>query len=135
MAGHASFRLHGGVFKGERTSLVRVAVEAKLILCSRGTQLMGQEPAMRIVTIRTLDQSLIHFVMEGPGKIRFGFQMAAVTKAWLRGAQQLALNLRMVHRVAVNASDIVLDVLRPQKVRVLFPKLMAGKTAPGCLLL
>jgi len=97
MACHASFSLHGDVFKRERTGLVRVAVEAKLILCRGGTQLMGQEPAVRVMTIGARDKTLIHFVMKRLGKIRLGFQMAAVTKGWLRCAQQLALNLRMVH--------------------------------------
>jgi len=71
------------VFKRERTRLVRVAVKAKLILCRGGTQLMGQEPAVRIMTIGARNKTLIHFVMKRLGKIRLGFQMAAVTKGWL----------------------------------------------------
>src|SRR6478735_9134824 len=49
---------------------------------------------VRLMTIGARDKTLIHFVMKRLGKIRLGFQMAAVTKGWLRCAQQLALNLR-----------------------------------------
>jgi len=66
---------------------------------------------MRVVAIRTLDQSFIHFVMEGLGKIRFSSQMAAVTKTGLRGAQQPCLFLGVVHGMTVNATNVVLDML------------------------
>lgn len=64
VASHASFCLNRRMLKRKRTSFVCVAIKAKLVLSSRGAQLMCQEPAMRIVAVAACYQAFIHFVME-----------------------------------------------------------------------
>lgn len=131
MACHASFGLDWKMVKCEWSGFVGMAVEAKLVLRGSGAQLAGQESTMWIMTIRTLNESFIHFVVEGLGEIRLGFKMAAVTKAGLRSAQQPCLHLGVVHGMTVNTADVVLDMLRPQEVCVFLSKLMAGETTLG----
>ena len=87
MAGHATFSLDGRVFPGEGAGLVRVAVEADLVLRSGGTQLVPQKTTVLVVAIAAGNQVLHSRVVERLGEIRLGFQMAAVAKVWLRRSQ------------------------------------------------
>ena len=68
------------------------------------------------------------------GKIRFSFQMAGVAHLRLRRLKQLPLHFRVVHRMAINATYVVLEVLRAQEVGVFFPKFVTSKTPFGRLL-
>ena len=54
--------------------------------------------------------------------------MAAIAHLGLGRFQQIGLDFRGVRRVAINTSDIILEMLRAQKIAVLFSELMACKT-------
>src|SRR5882724_523483 len=51
MAGHAAFRFHRRMLPCEWAGFVRVAVKAKHVLGRSGTQLFGQETAVRVVAV------------------------------------------------------------------------------------
>ena len=111
MAGDAAFSLDGGVFPGKGTGLVRVAVEADLVLCGGGTQLVPHKTAMLVVAVAATDQAFIHAMVKWLGKIRLNFQMAAVTKVRRRRFQELAIDFWRVHGVAIHAANIIFQVL------------------------
>lgn len=97
MAGDAAFSLDGGVFPGKGTGLVRVAVEADLVLCSGGTQLVLHKAAMLVVAVTANNQAFIHAMVEGLGEIRLYFKVAAITKAGLCRFQKPPVDLWRMH--------------------------------------
>lgn len=124
VAGDASFRLHRRMLKDKWAGLFRVAGEADLVLRCRGAQLLRKEAAMRIVAIRAGEQAFIHSVMHGFGELRLYFTMASVAEHRLCHHQQCSFHFGMMRRVAIDAANIVLQVLRTQEVRVFFTKFM-----------
>ena len=66
---------------------------------------------MGIVAVAARQQAFIHLVMEGLGKIRFDIEMAGIAELRLDQLEQLYLHLGGMDRVAVHASDIVLEML------------------------
>ena len=64
VAGDASFCLHRRVLKGKWARLFRVAGEADLVLRSRGTQLLREEAAMRIVAVAAGQQPFVDAVVD-----------------------------------------------------------------------
>ena len=131
VAGDAAFGFYRRVLEGKRPGFVGVAVETELILRGRGAQLMRKEPAVRVVAIAAGHKTFIHFVVEWLGEIRLYIKMAGVAKLRLRSFKQLGLHFGRVNGMAINATDIVLYVLRAQKVRVLLAKFMAAQAALG----
>src|ERR1051326_526419 len=87
VASYAALCFFRRMLKGEGASFVGVTVETKLVLGSRGAQLVCQKPAMRIVAIAAADQAFIYFVMERLGKIWLHIEMAGVAKLRLRNLQ------------------------------------------------
>ena len=83
MAGGAAFCFNRYVFKSKRASLFDVTLETHLILCGCRPQLLGEETAMLIVAVRTLNQALFHPMPEWPVKVLFDVGMAAVTQLGL----------------------------------------------------
>lgn len=131
MAGDAAFSLDGGMFPGKGTSLVRVAVEADLVLRGGGTQLVLHKAAVLVVAVAAGNQSFIHAMVKRLGEIRLNFKMAAVTKVGLGHFQKLPVHFGRVHGVTIHAANIIFQVLRTQEVGVLFTKLMAGEATLG----
>jgi hypothetical protein len=129
MARHATLGFYGRVFEDKGTCLFRVATEADLILGCGGSELPGQESAVLIVAIAACEQALIYPMMHGFRKLGSYFLMAAITEHRLGHLQQGTLHFCVMRRMAIDASHIVLQVLRTQKVRVLFAKLMTVQTA------
>jgi|SRR5712692_10279245 len=82
---------------------------------------------MRIVAVGTPHQPFIHPVMERPVELLLRFQVAAVTKLWLRLLHQELGFLRVMGRVAINATHVVLEVRGSRKITVLFAVGVAGK--------
>ena len=134
MAGNAAFSLDGGMFPGKGTSFVRMAVEADLVLRGGGTQLVLHKAAVLVVAVAATDQAFIHAMVKWLGKIRLDFKMAAVTQGRLGRFQKLAVYFGRMHRVAVHAANVILEVLLTQEVGMFFTKLMAGEAALGRLL-
>src|SRR6266481_6249590 len=133
MASDAALGLDGGMFPGEWTSFVGVAVKADHILGSGGAQLVRHETAVLVVAVAAGNEPFIHPMMERLGEIRLDFKMAGVAERRLRRLQQLPVHFGRVYRVAVHAPNVVFQVLRPQEVAVLFAKFVAGEAALGRL--
>ncbi len=96
MADNATFRLDGSVLVDEGSCLVRVALEADLVLGSGGAQLFREKATVLVVAGRALNQPLIHPVAEGFGEIRFHLAVAAIAKQGLLFDQQVLLLLGVV---------------------------------------
>jgi len=116
------------MFKDERPGLVGMAGEAYRVLGGSRPQLPGQKPTVRIMAIAACNQSFIYPVMVRLRKVWFHFEVAGVAQHRLAGFHQMSLHFGGVHRVTVHASNVVLEVLRAKKVRVLFSELMALQT-------
>src|SRR5690348_6275365 len=108
MARNASLRLHGSMFKHERSGFIGVTSEADLILGCRSPELAGQEPAVRVVTITAADQPFIHTMVKGLGELRLYLGMAAVAEHGLRHREERTFHLGMMSRMAIDAADVVL---------------------------
>ena len=126
MASHAAFGLDGRVFEGKWTGFISVAVEAELVLRSGRAQLMRKKSAMRIVAAAAGHKSFIHFVVKRLGEIRPNIEMAGVAKLRLLRLQKLSLNFWSMDGMTVNAANIILHVLRAEKVRMLLAEFMAA---------
>ena len=129
VAGYTSFGLDGRVLEGKRPGFVSVAIEAELILRVGGSQLVREKSAVRIVAIAAGQKPFIHFVVERLGEVRFDIKMAGVAKLRLLYLQEPGLDFWRMNRMAINAPDIILDVLRAQEVRVLLAKFMTAQAA------
>ena len=57
MASRTAFGFHREVFEYERTLLLSVALVTDLILLSAGSQLLGQTPTRRVMTIFAIQQT------------------------------------------------------------------------------
>src|SRR5215471_7507489 len=125
MASDAPFDFHRSMLEREWAGLVGMAIEAELILrCSRA-ELLRQETAMLIVAVAAGQESLIHTMVKRPRKVGLHVQMTFVAELRLRGLQKIPLDLRSMHRMAGDASDIVLLMLGPQEITVLFAEFVA----------
>ena len=80
VASNAAFSLDGGMFPGEGTSLVSMAVEADHVLCGGGTQLVLHKAAVLVVAVTAGNQAVVHPMVKGLGEVRLNFKMAAVTQ-------------------------------------------------------
>src|SRR5580765_4640096 len=134
VAGDAALGLDGSMLPGEWTGLVGVAVEADHVLRGGGTQLAPHEAAVLVMAIAADQQAFIHAMVIGLGKIGLDFEVAAITQGGLRGLQKLAVDLGRMHRVAINATHVVLQMRGAEKIGMLFPELMASQAALGGLL-
>ncbi len=88
MAGFAAIHLHRRVLVNKRPLLVDMALEADLVLCGRGPQLVRFHGSMRVVAIGALHQTLVHAMVEG--HVEFGLlrQVTRVAKLRLRLDEQ-----------------------------------------------
>src|SRR4030095_16856513 len=128
MAGHAAFRLHYRMLVYKRSGFVGMALEAHGILCRSGTQLARQESAMWVVAIAALHEPFVNTMMKSARELLVGFEMAAVAKLWLLLFHQKLTFLRVMRRVVIRATDIVLEVGGSSKVAVLLAVGVAPKT-------
>src|SRR5215831_6635585 len=131
VASHTTLGLHCGMFKSEWARFVCMAVEAEGVLGCRSAELVSEEPAVWIMTVGAAYQALVHAMVEGLGKIRLNLQMTAITKLRLRRSQELVFHFGIVDGVAVNAPNIIFQVVRTQEVGMLFAELMAAQTTLG----
>ena len=87
---------------------------------------------MRIVTIRTLHQALVHPVMKRTVELLFLVQVARVAQRRLRRFfQQEFLLFGVVRIVAVRAAYAVLQMHGTREIPMLFAVLVAVETARG----
>ncbi len=89
---------------------------------------------MWIVAVAALHHSFIDSVMEGPSKLLLCLEMAAVAELWLFRFHQKLAFLRMMRRVAVRATHIVLEMGGARVVAVLLAVRMASEATVADLL-
>jgi hypothetical protein len=118
VAGNAALALHGAVLIDERTGSFGVAPDTKGVLLDGWPATLHFVSAVRVVTIRALNQSLIHLVVEGRGELRLDIGVALVAEGRLRRFEQ-GLYLAVVNVVAACATYIARGVIRVVKAPVL----------------
>src|SRR5579862_8805840 len=121
----ASFRLEHRMLENKGARLIGVALVANCVVRRSSAQLPCVKSAMRIVAVRTLNQSFVYAMVKGPRKLLTHFQMAAVTKLWLLLFHQVVAFLGVMRIVAIGAADIVLQVRGAPKIGVFGAVLMA----------
>ncbi len=119
---NASFRLDRAVFMLPGTRALGVALHAGRILLADCLGLSARACAVRIVTVRALDDALVHLVVERHRKIVAFIPVALITKSWLRILQQ-RIRLAVVHVVTPQAIHIAAPMRR--FVETLMPILVA----------
>ena len=108
VAGHATLGLDCLMLKDKWSLLVNVACEADAVLRCRRAQLFADEPTVRVVAIRALNESLFHPMVERHVELRFDLLMTAVTQSRLRLSQQKMIFHSVVSRMATQAAQVVL---------------------------
>jgi hypothetical protein len=99
-----------------------MALKAHHILLRGGFQGLSAIGAVRIVAVGTLDQSLVHLVMEGHGELRLDLHVALEAKLGLSRLQHMIRGWTRLgtcmNAVAAQAAHIALAVRRAQIVGV-----------------
>ncbi len=107
MARLAALNLYRRMLVHKWPLLVRVAGEANCILRGGSAQLLRLDGAVHVMAIATLNQALIHAMVEGHFEFGFFVEVAAVTKLRLGFYQEEFLRLRVVRRVAGDATNVI----------------------------
>ena len=128
VAGRAPLYFYRLVLEDEWPLLVDMARETDRILCRRGPHLLRSNRAVHVVAVRALNQAFIHAMVKRHLELGLLLQMACVAELRLRFHQEKLFGLRMVRRVARDATDGVLAVYRVDGVHVLSAAGMAGQT-------
>jgi hypothetical protein len=134
MAGLASIGLHRLVLEYKRPLLVRVTLEANRILRRRSPHLLGTNRAVHVVAIAALHQPFIYPVMERHVELRLLLKMAGKAKLRLRFDEQKLRFFGVVRRMAGDATNVVLQMHRIDRVHVLRSAGMAIQAARADLL-
>ena len=83
MAGYATLCFNRLVFEHKWSLLIGMACEANRIPSCRRAQLSTNKATVGIVTIRALDESFFHAMVERHIELWLDFLMTGVTKGWL----------------------------------------------------
>lgn len=129
VAGLASINLYRLVFEHKRALLVCVAREADRILRGGRPHLLGLHRAMHVVAVAALDQTFIYAMVKRHVELGFLLEMAPEAKLGLWLHQQELRFLRVMRRVAGDATDIVFAMLRVDGIHVLRAARMALQAA------
>jgi hypothetical protein len=105
-----------------------MALEADGVLRGSGTQLTRQESTVWIVAIAALHEPFVNTMMKSARELLLGFEMAAVAKLWLLLLHQKLAFLRIMRRVAVRATNVVLEMRGSSEVAVLLAVGMTPET-------
>lgn len=116
VAGHATLGLDWLVLEHKGSLLIRMACEANRISRRRRAQLLANEAAVGIVTIRALNESFFHAMVERHIELRLDLLMAGVAEGWLRFDQEVLILHSVVSRMATQAAQVVVAVRRPGKI-------------------
>ena len=125
VAGFAAFHAHGRMLINKWPTFLGVALQAGLFVRQRlphQVRARSQAPrriegTMRIVTVRALDDSFVHPVLEGHGKLSPYVGVTPVAKLRLLLREKELRSLRFVNGVTVRANDVVIRVRRAANVR------------------
>jgi len=110
MTAAATLSLHRDMLVDERPLLVDVALIANGISAGQGPCLAHGRRPVRVMAITALHQTFIDPVVIRLGKVGFGRDMTSITQLGLALDQQVLFLLRVMGRVAVEATDIAAGV-------------------------
>jgi len=113
----------------ERPGLVDMTIKTELVLCGRRTELSSQKTTVLIVAVAAFEQTLVDPVVKGPREVRRYLEMTAIAELRLRRLQKKWLNLSGMDGMTIDAANVVLLVLRFEKIAVLFTELVAVEAA------
>ena len=156
VARRAAFGFYRRMFKGERSLLVGVTLNAGRVPTSCQSGLLELKTAMRIMTITAAHGAFQNLMMEGRRKRRLDLAMATNAKLRVIHLQQfdggeaglfgiggghsavragkISIGRDQVRRMTVSAADVVAPVLAATEVIVLFLARMTGQTSLGVCL-
>jgi hypothetical protein len=120
MAGYATLCLDRLVLEHEGSLLVRMARVANRVPRCRRAQLLANEPAMGVVTIRALNEAFFHAMVKRHIELWLHFLMAGIAEIRLRFDQEELIVHSAVGRMATQAAQVALAVRRPGKVHMVF---------------
>ena len=129
MAGHATLGFDRLVLKNKGSLFVRMAGVADLISRGCRAQLLADKSAVRVVTIRALNQSLFHPMVERHVELRFDLLVTAVTQSGLSLGQEELILHSTVNGVATQAAQVILAMRRAGKVHVISARRVAFQAA------
>jgi hypothetical protein len=129
MATGAAFSLYRHVLIDEGSALIGVALVADKIPIRQLAYLPQPRRPVDVVAITALDQSFIHAMMKGPGKIRFRGGMAAVAKFGLVLHQQVLGFFGVVRGMAIQTTHLAAGVRGLRKMSLLMLFGMTTQTA------
>ena len=119
VAGGAAFGLDNVVLIHKRASRFGMALAANSVLLRGGLAALFLKSAVRVVAIRALNQSLVHLVVEGHGKLRLDVGVALEAECRLGSLEQGLVARAGVNAVTADAAYIAVTVCRALKVGVL----------------
>jgi hypothetical protein len=117
------------MLKHERASLIGMAGVANRVLRRRVPHLLCGNSSVRVVAVAALYQPFIHAMVKGHAELGLLLKMAGVAKFRLRFYQQEFAGLRMVRRMAGDATDIALRMQGIDGLHLLGAGRMAGQAA------
>lgn len=129
MARLATFHLHGFMFENKWAALVGVTGKADRVLRCRGSHLLRSDRPVRVVTVSTLDQTLVDAMVKWHAELGPLLQMAGVAKLGLGLYQEELLRLRMTWRVAGDAADVTFRMQGINGVHLLGTRRVTGQAA------
>jgi hypothetical protein len=106
----ASFGLHGYVFVHKGALLVGVTFHANLISTGKSPDLPQCGCAVNVVAIAAVDEAFIHAMVISLGEIGFGRSVTPIAEIGLSLGQQVLRFLRIVGRVAIDTTYVVVVV-------------------------
>ena len=104
MAGDATLCLDRQMLENEWSLLIGMAGVADRIPCCRRPQIFADEPAVRIVAIRTINEPFLHAVVEGHIELWLDLLVTGVAKSRLSLDQEELIHQPLVRRMAVHAA-------------------------------
>lgn len=114
----ATLGFHRHMFEDKWSLFIGVALVADRVPARQRPDLAHGSGAVDVVTVVTLNQPFIDTVVVRLSKIRFGGNVAAVTKLRLTGNQQMLFFLGMVRRMTVDTTNITAGVRRLGEARL-----------------
>lgn len=106
-----------------------MALEADRILRGGSPHLLGFHRSVHVVAVAALDQPFVHAMMEWHVKLGFLLKMAGIAQLGLGLYQQELGFGRMMRRMAGDAADVILGMLRVDGIHMLRAAGMADKAA------
>jgi len=121
--------LHWYVFINERTSLIGMALDTGGIAVRHSPHLTKSGSAMNVVTVNTLNQSLVYAMMERFKEVRLRGSMAPIAELRLFFSQQMLGFFSVVRGMTIEAADVAISMCGAGNISMLVVLAVAGKAS------